>query len=176
MTHRKTHPDLQEAKNLAYKPYGLDTSSLVLKDESQDYGACEFRINELQAHYRVAKITPTKTGQFVTFWKRSKDGPIAPYDIKDSFDLLIVSVRTEEHFGQFVFPKEALLKNGILSEGKKDGKRAFRVYPPWDTSLNSQAEKTQKWQRPYFCSLENVPKESLIRKLFSKKSNLSAIV
>jgi hypothetical protein len=59
-------------------------------------------------------------------------------------------VRTEKKFGQFVFPKSVLIKKGIISTRKKEGKRAFRVYPNWDVAKNKQAERTQKWQLDYF--------------------------
>ncbi|RYE38879.1 MAG: MepB domain containing protein, partial [Sphingobacteriales bacterium] len=40
----------------------------------------------------------------------------------------------------------------ILSGNGKNGKRGFRVYPPWDLTENSQARKTQQWQLEYFTS------------------------
>ena len=42
------------------------------------------------------------------------------------------------------------LKDNILSSSKKEGKRAMRIYPPWDKTDNSQAKKTQAWQLQYF--------------------------
>ncbi len=54
------------------------------------------------------------------------------------------------HSGQFIFPKSILLVKGILSDGEKDGKRGFRVYPPWDKAVNKQAKQTQQWQLQYF--------------------------
>ena len=33
------------------------------------------------------------------------------------------------------------------------GKRAIRVYPPWDNELNKQAQKTQAWQLNYFLEI-----------------------
>lgn len=102
------HPDLLAAQTVAYKPMGLICNNLVSKAESQDYGACSFEINNKIIEFRVAKITPTKIGQFVTFWKRIGNGPIMPYDMSDSFNLLIVSVRNAHHFGQFIFPKNIL--------------------------------------------------------------------
>jgi hypothetical protein len=35
----------------------------------------------------------------------------------------------------------------------KGGKRAIRVYPPWDKAESRQAEKTQKWQLEYFVEI-----------------------
>ena len=48
-----------------------------------------------------------------------------------------------------------LIKRGIISTNKKDGKRAFRVYPKWDFPKNRQAEKTQKWQLENFYEVDN---------------------
>jgi hypothetical protein len=41
-------------------------------------------------------------------------------------------------------------QQGILSDNIKEGKRAIRVYPPWDKAENKQAIKTQAWQLLYF--------------------------
>lgn len=144
------HPDLLLTEDLIYKPSGLVFENLKIEDESVDYGAAEFTINNQSIKFRVGKITPTKVGQFVTFWKRLGKGPILPYDFNDSFDFLVVSARAENHFGQFIFPKAVLCKKGIISSSEKEGKRAMRIYPPWDKADNSQAKKTQTWQLQYF--------------------------
>lgn len=144
------HPDLLLAEELVYKPSGLIFQNLKAEDESADYGASEFTINNLSIKFRVGKITPTKVGQFVTFWKRIGKGPILPYEFNDSFDFLVISVRAGNHLGQFVFPKTVLCEKGIVSCNEKEGKRAMRVYPPWDKAENSQAKKTQAWQLEYF--------------------------
>jgi hypothetical protein len=142
--------DLLLAEELAYKPSGLILLNLKMENESADYGASEFTLNNYAIKFRVGKITPTKVGQFVTFWKRVGNGPILPYDFSDSFDFLIVSVRAKNHFGQFIFPKSVLSEKGIVSCKEKEGKRAMRIYPPWDKTDNSQAKKTQAWQLQYF--------------------------
>lgn len=147
---KRVHPDLLSAEDLIYKPSGLIIQNLKIEDESQDYGAAEFSINHHFVKFRVGKITPTKVGQFVTFWKRRGEGPILPYEFTDSFDFLVVSVRAENHFGQFVFPKTVLCEKGIVSCHEKEGKRAMRIYPPWDKADNPQAKKTQAWQLQYF--------------------------
>lgn len=86
----------------------------------------------------------------MTFWKRKGNGTIEPFYESDQIDFYVVNVRTEKEFGQFVFPKSILIKNGIISTEKKEGKRAFRVYPKWDVAKNQQAQRTQKWQLNYF--------------------------
>lgn len=123
------------------------------EDESSDYHAHTFKINNKSVHYRHAKITPTKVGQFVTFWKRPPTKAIQPYDSSDDIDLLIVAVNEKNHFGQFVFPKAALIKHGVISVNGKGGKRAVRVYPPWDKTESMQARKTQAWQLNFFAEI-----------------------
>jgi len=143
-------PNLQDAQKLLYAPNNLTLQSFILQPESQEYSASSFLLNNHRIQFRSAKITPTKIGQFVTFWKRINSGPIMPFDVRDEFDFLIVNVRTPHHFGQFVFPKETLLEQGYISQNGVGGKRAMRVYPSWDKPDSKQALKTQTWQLKYF--------------------------
>ena len=162
------HIDLLAAQKLAYEPNGLTCSVVEIDTKNKEYGACTLQINNLHVKFRVGKITPTKIGQFVTLWKRSTKGPIQPYDIADPFDLFIVSVRNNRYFGQFVFPKEVLYEKGVLSKNGLGGKRAIRIYPPWDKPDNSQAQKTQHWQLNYFFEIEaQGADKDCIKKLFS---------
>ncbi|MFC6099085.1 MepB family protein [Olivibacter domesticus] len=151
------HKDLLTAITLVYKRCGAECTSPIADAESADYAAFTFKINKLTVKYRAAKITPTKIGQFVTLWKREKGCPIQPFHLSDDIDIFIVSTRYENRLGQFIFPKTALLKHGILSDENKDGKRAIRVYPPWDCATNKQAQKSQQWQLSYFLEIQPVP-------------------
>ena len=162
------HPDLIAAQKLAYGPSWLSYKNLIKESESQEYGACTFEINNRLIKFRVAKKTPTKTGQFVTFWKRIGSGRILPYDVSDLFDVLVVSVRDDGHFGQFVFPRSVLCEKDFISKEGEGGKRAMRVYPPWDITENQQAKKTQAWQLLYFFEMDqNKPVDVVgIKKLF----------
>lgn len=155
------HPDFLVAQELIYKRIHYVVSAFTREAESQEYGACIFELNKQRIKFRVAKITPTKNGQFVTLWKRIGKGPILPYDLEDPFDLFVISVRKEQRLGHFVFPKLLLREKGILSNKQKGGKRALRVYPPWDQPESKQAEKTQAWQSPYFFEL--APQASLVK-------------
>lgn len=127
--------------------------------ESSEYQAYNFKVNNKTVQYRHAKITPTKVGQFVTIWKREGKKAIQPYDISDNIDLFVVTVKTKNHLGQFVFPKAVLLKQGVFSVNSKGGKRAIRVYPPWDKTESKQAQKNQNWQLEFFAE---IPKNKLI--------------
>lgn len=118
--------------------------------ESKAYKGCSYQLDGVKIIERTAKITPTKIGQFVTCWKRNTDGITEPHKQSDNFDFFYIKVINEEKSGVFKFPKIALIKNGILSTEKKDGKRGFRVYPIWDKPVSKQAIKTQQWQLNYF--------------------------
>lgn len=99
------HKDLLDAKKCIYSPFEFQCSQPIMEKESIEYGAYTFELNGSFIRFRVSKITPTKIGQFVTLWKRIGNGPIQPYDVSDSVDFFIVSVRNDNHFGQFIFPK-----------------------------------------------------------------------
>lgn len=147
--------DLIIAKELIYDKCNFGCTEPQPEMESQEYDAFDFRINNLNIKFRSAKITPTKTGQFVTLWKRNTTGIIEPFDDSDEIDFVIVNVRKNDSFGQFIFPKAVLLQKGIFSTAAKEGKRATRVYPPWDETTSKQAQKTQQWQLDYFLSISD---------------------
>ena len=145
--------DLQLAEKLLYNECGFQLQNLIWNSESANYGACSFELNNKLIQYRVANITPTKIGQFVAIWKRNNKGITAPFDVADSLDFMIISVRDSENFGQFIFPKSVLVSHGIISQNEKGGKRGIRVYAPWDKPENKQAIKTQAWQVNYFVEI-----------------------
>lgn len=148
------HNDLKIAKELVYDKCGLILTNPRLDAESKAYGACSFELNGKTVQYRVARITPTKTGQFVTIWKRSKGGITEPFSVLDDIDFIIISAKSTGNFGQFIFPKSVLADKGIITQNGKGGKRGMRVYPPWDITTNKQAEKTQTWQKKYFLPIK----------------------
>lgn len=150
-----------------YEPCHLKIEALKPGSEGKEYHACEFELNGSRIISRTARITPKKTGQFVTCWKRDKDGITTPFCEHDTFDYLVINIRKEDAFGQFVFPKSALIDKGIVSAREKEGKRGFRVYPAWDIPGNKQAEKTQKWQLDYFYQLEETTNTGTLFKLYS---------
>lgn len=144
---------LAETQKLIFTPCGFELTNPIAEKESAAYSAYTFKLNHLKILFRTAKTTPSKIGQFVTLWKRIDKGPIQPYDLSDDFDFMIINTRTENHFGQFVFPKSVLSEQGILTKDLREGKRAIRVYPPWDKPNSKQALKTQKWQSYYFLDI-----------------------
>lgn len=151
-----------------YKACAFNVSNFNIETEGEAYNACNFNINDKHIIYRTSKITPKKTGQFVTFWKRNNEGITTPFNENDCVDFYVINSKNNTHSGQFVFPKSVLIKKGILSTSKKDGKRGFRVYPSWDKVNSGQAEKTQKWQLNYFYELNEHTKIALVKKLYSE--------
>jgi hypothetical protein len=133
----------------------LELTNLKLNTESLEYEACSFELNYKKIQYRLSKITPSKTGQFVTIWKRGQEGITKPFDVSDDLDYMIIAAKREYNFGQFIFPKSILAEKGIITSKNKEGKRGFRVYPPWDNVTNNQAEKSQMWQTKYFFPIED---------------------
>lgn len=147
------HQELNEVQHRVYDTLGFQYSQPVMEAESSEYGACGFELNRQPVKFRIAKNTPTKIGQFVTLWKRVGNGPIQPYDRSDSVDFFIINARKGDYLGQFVFPASILCQQDVFSINGIGGKRAIRVYPPWDFAVNRQAQKTQKWQLDYFLEI-----------------------
>ncbi len=127
----------------------------VIKDENAlEYKGYYLFTDHFNFIFREGKKTPKKSGQFVTFWQRDDErSPIRPFDYRDSFDFFMIYVQSQDSSGHFIFPKDILLKKNIISKEKIGGKRALRVYPPWDMATSAQAKKTQAWQVEYFSPL-----------------------
>lgn len=155
-------------KEQIYNKCLFQIDTIEVHNESVEYLACSFHLNESKIIFRKSKITPKKVGQFVTFWKRSDLGPIIPYHENDMFDFFVVNSYNKEHFGQFVFPKSILIQKNIISNGEKEGKRAFRVYPPWENVTSKQAEKTQSWQKNYFSFITNDLDIHKLKEMYTK--------
>jgi hypothetical protein len=160
--------NLTQIKTEIYAKCFHEISNFQIEPESSGYDACRFVLDGRKIISRTAKITPKKLGQFVTFWKRNANGPIEPFDENDQIDFYVVNVRTENEFGQFVFPKSVLIKNGIISTDAKEGKRAFRVYPGWDTAKNKQAQRNQKWQLNYFYEIGETTDLKKVKDLYKE--------
>ena len=138
------------AKHFYYSPSGFELRNFKLNSESKEYHACSFFLNEYKIQYRLSKITPKKAGQFVTVWKRDSNGVTVPYGFEDDFDFIIITSKSENNFGQFIFPKSVLANMGVITKNGKLGKRGFRIYPSWDVAKTASAKKNQIWQLKYF--------------------------
>lgn len=165
--------DLEMIKELVYDKCGFELINIKPHKESLEYAACSFELDGRTVEYRASKITPTKTGQFVTIWKRNQDGITAPFDASDGIDFIVITSKSDDNIGQFIFPISVLLDKGIVSRNGKGGKRGIRVYPSWDKVMSKQAEKTQTWQMNYFVLIhrDNQIDLNRVRKLVDLKSN-----
>ena len=143
----KFYKTLTFVNEILYKPNQLIVKNIQEEKQNADYGAGVFQLNSKTVRFRVAKITPTKIGQFVAFWEKNEVNT----------DLLVVNTFNDTgDLGQFIFPKEVLLKQNILKTTNSKGKMAIRVYPSWDHPISKQAVATQKWQLPYFISMNDI--------------------
>ncbi len=167
---------LNDVNKMIYEPNGLIVKSVQEEQQNSKYGAGSFRLASRTVRYRVANITPTKVGQFVACWEKDENNKNQPYSYEEAPDLLVITCfKNEEAFGQFIFPKEVLLKQNILRSALTKGKMAIRVYPGWDSPSSKQAIKTQKWQLPYFvdmCNPNRLPLEKIIELYFSTYNGL----
>lgn len=151
------HPALNYIDRVVYAPNQLIVTAIEEESQNSDYAAGQFKLFIDLAtkiiRFRVAKQTPTKIGQFVTFWEKDINNTNQPYQFDGTADLLVITVFRENNnrlFGQFVFPKSILLKKGILQTSSNKGKMAIRVYPSWDKPTSKIAINTQLWQLEYF--------------------------
>ncbi|WP_246183458.1 MepB family protein [Paenibacillus methanolicus] len=144
------HRDLLATIELVYNVCEFVCSEPCVEVQNAEYGAYLFYANTRLIRFRVAKVTPRKVGQFVTLWRRMEDGTTRPFDGSEEVDYFVISTRDGNKLGQFVFPKEALVQNNIVSNNGSGGKRGIRVYPSWDMPTSRQAQKTQNWQLKYF--------------------------
>jgi hypothetical protein len=155
------------SKELVFDTLNFNITGFKQSAESSEYEACEFILNNKTVQFRTAKITPTKTGQFVTIWKRNSLGITAPFEHSDDIDFIIIACRSNNNFGHFIFPKAVLVEMGIIADSQKAGKHGIRVYPPWDVALNKQAIKTQSWQANYFVNIDDDDFEEKYNGIFS---------
>lgn len=155
--------DLLLVQERVYTPCNLTLHSYAIENESQEYHAASFKLNDYKIIFRIAKITPTKAGQFVTIWKRNGSGPIMPFDANDPIDFFMIGIRENDRVGQFIFPKQVLLEHDYICHNGTGGKRAIRVYPPWVTVDSPIAQKNQDWQTKYFFEIDKDYSQSRIK-------------
>lgn len=152
-----------------YKPNHLVIKAIEEEAQNSDYGAGLFQLSSKSVRFRVAKTTPNKIGQFVSFWEKDTSHKNQAFSYEKATDLLVINTFAKDRFGQFVFPKEVLVQQKILKTAITKGKMAIRVYPIWDTPTSKQAIETQKWQLEYFIETDNtnnLPQQELL-KLYS---------
>lgn len=136
----------------AYEAYAAELGIPVVvvpETQNSDYESGIAQIGADSWHIRTARNTPTKPGAFVAFWRRTAGGATAPFSGDDLAAGLLVFVEHEGRRGVFRFTREHLAELGITA-GKHPGKRGFRVYPSWCTTLNPRATRTQRAQASAF--------------------------
>ncbi len=157
---------LQYVNKIIYEPNQLRVKSVEEEKQNSTYGAGTFLLSSRTVRFRVAKLTPAKEGQFVACWEKDLNHKNQPYVYEEAPDFLVITTfKNENEFGQFVFPKEVLVKQGILRSVSTKGKMAFRVYPSWDHPCSNQAVNTQKWQLRYFVDMsetDRLPVEEIL--------------
>lgn len=162
---------LNEVNQIIYRPNGFIIKNIQEEEQNAKYGAGTFQLFSRTIRFRVANITPTKSGQFVAIWEKDNNNKNQPFKYEETPDLLVITISKidDRKFGQFVFPKDVLLKQKILNTDAQKGKMALRVYSPWDYPTNNQAVKTQKWQLPYFIDMShpNRVDQEKVRVLYS---------
>ncbi|MFE7820249.1 MepB family protein [Priestia megaterium] len=125
--------------------------------------------------FRVAKTTPNKVGQFVSFWEKDGAHKNQAFSYGKATDLLVINTFTSTNrFEQFIFPKEVLLKQKNLKTATTKGKMAIRVYPIWDKPTSKQAMETQKWQLEYFVETNganNFPHQKFLKLYFESRND-----
>jgi hypothetical protein len=150
-----------------YKPNQFVIKAIREEAQNSDYGAGIFQLNSKSIRFRVAKTTPNKVGQFVSFWEKDAAHKNQAFSYGKATDLLVINTFTSTNrFGQFIFPKEVLLKQKILKTETTKGKMAIRVYPIWDKPTSTQAMETQKCQLEYFVETNdanNLPRQKLLK-------------
>lgn len=106
-------------KTLTYESLQLRLTDFENELESREYEACRFKINGLKVVCRTAKITPAKTGQFVTLWKRIAEGPIAPLDDHDAFELVLINVKKAISQVSSFFQKQCFVKGASSRKNQR---------------------------------------------------------
>lgn len=156
---------IRNLNNIIYKPNKFIITNLKEEQQNAEYAGCLFYLNHKSIRFRISKITPNKIGQFVSFWEKDDNMQNQAFSYEAAPDLLIITCIDDNKLGQFIFPKEILLKEKILKTQSQKGKMAMRVYPIWDTPENNQAKKSQMWQLQYFVDLSdynNLPTDKLL--------------
>ncbi|MBM7689597.1 hypothetical protein JOD15_002310 [Enterococcus ureilyticus] len=149
------------------KEMGIDhLSEFKIEEQNKAYEGATFEVGNQSFRSRRAKKTPKKLGYFVAFWEKDENRKNQPYDYESAPDKLIITIFDQDKIGQFVFPKSILADKNSLTNKKKRGKMALRLYPDWIKGLNKTAAETQRWQHSYFIDLTNTWDLDFLDKLY----------
>lgn len=137
-------------ENYIRKHLFRDTVILNYDRYNTDYDGLDACMLGYTIKIRSGKKTPTKPGYFTTLWIKDDSGKNIAYSMDAFPDFLVIILQDGIHLGHFIFPKHMLVRYGILATDTKKGKMGFRLYTPWDQTLNHTARETQRWQAPFF--------------------------
>ncbi|MGG5791220.1 MepB family protein [Bacillus nitratireducens] len=157
---------VKKLDKMIYKPNNLFITNQKEEKQNSEYAGGIFQLNNRSIRFRVSKITPNKIGQFVSFWEKDASMRNQAFSYDSAPNLLVITCIADNKLGQFIFPKEILLKEKILKTQNQKGKMALRVYPIWDKPVSNQAKKSQQWQLQYFVDLSD-SKNVAIHKLLN---------
>lgn len=106
---------LKKFENILFKICRQKISNIYQDNKSEEYCGYNFTIDKSNIKFRKAKITPKKTGQFVTLWKRNSNNETEPFNENDNFDFYIIVTEDGKKSGFLIFPKHILIEKKILS-------------------------------------------------------------
>src|SRR5699024_2195701 len=130
---------LHYVNKMIYEPYDLIVNSDQEEKQNSKYCAGTCQLSSRTVRFRVANITSTKAGKYVAFMEKDRNDKNQPYLYEKAPDLFVITTfKSENEFGQFIFPREVLLEKGILRSDLTKGKMAIRVYPSWDNPSSKQ--------------------------------------
>ncbi|MDH6254242.1 hypothetical protein M2347_003969 [Chryseobacterium sp. H1D6B] len=94
--------ELIPIQSSVFTKLGFPISHLHPDLECEEYFGYNFQLNQLFIKFRKAKITPKKTGQFVTLWKRNSESrQTEPFEASDHFDFYIILAVFNDKSGFF---------------------------------------------------------------------------
>lgn len=70
-----------------YTPNNLTITAFQEEAQNREYGAGTFQLISKSVRFRVAKVTPTKIGQFVAFWEKDQDNNNQAFSYEKATDL-----------------------------------------------------------------------------------------
>ena len=147
--------ELKRFEGVLHQLIGVSFECVTPEKECMAYAGYNFQIGSKIIKFRKAKITPKKTGQFVTLWKRNAFKQTEQFHETDEFDFCFIVVEQDDQYAVLVFSKSVLKQRRLISSSLGLGKRGFRVYPDWVITENSQTRKTQDWQSDYLINLSS---------------------
>ena len=100
---------IRNLDNIVYKPNNLMITNVKEEKQNAEYAGCIFYLNNKTIRFRKSKITPNKIGQFVSFWEKGDNMQNQAFSY-NAADLLVITCIDDNKLGQFIFPKEILLK------------------------------------------------------------------